>query len=73
MSFISGLHNYEECISDEMIATINFQDKKLEQCTMKKEHIEENLVKIQFSIQNFVNYNICRSIFLTFLYFTGCK
>ncbi|KAL6424045.1 hypothetical protein ACFW04_009741 [Cataglyphis niger] len=44
MSFISGLHNYEECISDGMIATINFQDKKLEQCTMKKEHIEENLV-----------------------------
>lgn len=45
MSFTSGLHAYEECISDGMIATISFQDKQLEQCTVKKECIEESLVK----------------------------
>lgn len=44
MSFTSGLHAYEECISDGMIATISFQDKQLEQCTVKKECIEESLV-----------------------------
>ncbi|KMQ90380.1 zinc finger protein 384 [Lasius niger] len=44
MSFTSGLHAYEEFISDEIITTSSFQDKKLEQCVMRKEHVEDSLV-----------------------------
>lgn len=45
MSFISELQAYENCMmSTGIIATINFEDKKLEQCEVKKD-IEENLVK----------------------------
>ncbi|CAL1678441.1 unnamed protein product [Lasius platythorax] len=44
MSFTSGLHAYEEFISDEIITTCSFQDKKLEQCVMRKEHVEDSLV-----------------------------
>lgn len=45
MSFTSELQTYEDCMmSTGMIATINFEDKKLEQCEVKKD-IEENLVK----------------------------
>lgn len=45
MSFTSELQAYEDCMmSTGMIATINFEDKKLEQCEVK-EDIEENLVK----------------------------
>lgn len=45
MSFASGLCSYEECMSEEMITTSSFQDKKLEQCIMKKgDNIEESLI-----------------------------
>lgn len=45
MSFTSELQAYEDCMmSTGMIATVNFEDKQLEQCGVKRD-IEENLVK----------------------------